>query len=52
LIAQLSKLQKQFQAGDFSSSLQTRDFLKQWLSDHIQGSDQKYGVFLQQKEIQ
>ena len=51
LIIQVTGLQKQFFSGDFSSSMQTRDFLKQWLIEHIQGSDQKYGVFLKQKEI-
>src|ERR1044072_3904131 len=50
LIVQVSSLQKQFLAGDFSASMQTRDFLKQWLIEHIQRSDQKYGVFLMQKE--
>jgi len=50
LIVQVSKLQKQFLAGDFSASMQTRDFLKQWLIEHIKRSDQKYGVFLNQKE--
>ena len=51
LIAQVVELQKKFQAGDFSSSIKTRDFLKQWLIEHIQESDKKYGVFLGQKGI-
>jgi hemerythrin len=52
LITQVSELQKQFLAGDFSASMKTRDFLKQWLTEHIQENDQKYGVFLNQKGIQ
>jgi hemerythrin len=51
LIKQISELQKQFQSGDFSSSLKTSEFLKKWLIEHIQGTDQKYGVFLNQKGI-
>ncbi len=51
LVAQVSDLQKQFQAGDFGASMKTRDFLKHWLIEHIQGSDRKYGVFLSQKGI-
>jgi hemerythrin len=51
LVKQISDLQKQFQAGDFSSSLKTSEFLKKWLIEHIQGTDQKYGGFLNQKGI-
>jgi len=51
LIKQISELQKQFQSGDLSSSLKTSGFLKKWLVEHIQGTDQKYGVFLNQKGI-
>jgi hemerythrin len=51
LIKQISDLQKQFQAGDFSSSMKTSEFLKKWLIEHIQGTDQKYGSFLNQKGI-
>jgi hemerythrin-like metal-binding protein len=51
LVAQIVGLQKRFADGDFSSSLQTRDFLKNWLIEHIQGSDQKYGIFLNKKGI-
>ena len=46
LIARVAKLHKQFLVGDFSASMQTRDLLKEWLSEHIKGSDQKYGIFL------
>ena len=51
LIAQISKLQEKFSSGDFSSSLETRDFLNHWLIDHIKGHDQKYGFFFKQKGI-
>jgi hemerythrin len=51
LIMQISELQKQFQAGDFSASQKTRDFLKQWLTAHIKETDLKYGVFLKQSGI-
>lgn len=51
LIMKLNVLQGQFLAGDFSASIQTRDFLKNWLIEHIQKSDQKYGAFLVQKNI-
>jgi hemerythrin-like metal-binding protein len=49
LIAKLTKLQDQFKAGDFSVSMQTRDFLRDWLIEHIKGNDLKYGAFLKQK---
>ena len=46
LITQVAELHKKFLAGDFSVSMQTRDFLKDWLAEHIKGSDQKYSMFL------
>ena len=51
LILQVTTLQKQLLAGDFTVSMQTRDFLKQWLIEHIKGSDQKYGTYLKQKGL-
>jgi hemerythrin len=51
LIRQISELQKQNQAGDFSASMKTSEFLKKWLIEHIQGTDQKYGSFLNQKGV-
>jgi hemerythrin-like metal-binding protein len=51
LITQVSELQRQFQAGDFGASMKTRDFLKQWLMEHIKETDQKYGAFLNQMGI-
>lgn len=51
LIEQIIALQQRFATGDFGSSIQTRDFLKSWLTDHIKGSDQKYGPYLIQKGI-
>jgi len=51
LIEQIIALQQRFANGDFGSSIQTRDFLKSWLTDHIKSSDQKYGPFLIQKGI-
>jgi hemerythrin len=51
LTAQAVKLQKQFQAGDFSAGMQTSIFLKKWLTEHIQGTDQKYGEHLKNSGV-
>ncbi len=51
LIEKVTQLHKQFLAGDLSVSIQTRDFLKKWLIDHIKGNDQKYGIYLKQKGL-
>ena len=45
-------LQKRFHGGASSMlSLETMSFLKHWLVDHIQGSDKKYGPYLNGKGI-
>jgi hemerythrin len=51
LIAKLVQLQKQFQSGDLSVSMQTRDFLRVWLVEHIQGNDLKYGKYLNDRGL-
>ena len=38
--------QEEFRAGKISLGPQVLQFLKHWLVDHIQGSDQLYGKFL------
>jgi hemerythrin len=48
-VGKLTDLQNQFKAGDFTVSMQTRDFLRNWLVEHIKGNDLKYGLFLKQK---
>lgn len=45
-------LQARFENGQSQElSLQAMEFLKSWLTDHIMGSDQKYGPFLNAKGI-
>jgi len=40
-------LQAQYKSGKVTTlSLEVMTFLKSWLIDHIQGSDQKYGPHL------
>ncbi len=51
LIAQVVQLQTKFLSGDLSASIQTRDFLKQWLVEHIQGTDQKYSKHLKERGL-
>lgn len=51
LIAKLTQLQKQFLSGDFSVSMQTRDFLQGWLVEHIKGNDLKYGAYLKERGL-
>ncbi len=51
LIEKVAQLQKQVLDGDVSAGMRTYDFLKQWLVEHIQGSDKEYGVFLHNKGV-
>jgi hemerythrin len=44
-------LQKDFQAGKVGITLDTMNFLEDWVSKHILGTDQKYGPFLNEKGV-
>jgi len=44
-------LKKQFSAGQITSPVQITNFLKDWLSKHIMGTDMKYGPFLRAKGV-
>jgi len=52
LTKQVLDVQAKYKAGAVTSlSLEVMDFLKNWLTNHIQGSDQKYGPHLNEKGI-
>ena len=51
LTAQALEFQKEFAAGRAMLSLEVLNFLKNWLTNHIQGTDQKYSPFLNGKGI-
>ena len=42
LVAQVVKLQDDAKAGKFTVGMETMDFLKSWLTDHIRGTDFLY----------
>lgn len=50
LVVQVLDVQKQTQTG-VALSQQVMSFLKDWLETHIQGTDKKYGPFLNQKGL-
>ena len=49
LMAQVKDLQRRQQAGEMALSLEVSQFLKEWLTDHILKTDQKYSAFLKDK---
>jgi hemerythrin-like metal-binding protein len=52
LARRVSNLQMRFETGQsFILSTETMEFLKNWLIDHIMGSDQQYGPHLNAKGI-
>ncbi|MFY9854023.1 MAG: bacteriohemerythrin [Terracidiphilus sp.] len=42
LVKQAEDLQSRYKSGENSISIEALDFLKDWLTIHIQGSDKKY----------
>ncbi len=46
LVAQVVDIQKKFKSGDAMISMDLMTFLKNWLVNHIQGTDKKYSSFL------
>ncbi len=49
LVAKVLDFQKEFKAGNATVSSELMLFLKEWLINHIAGSDKKYGPFLLSK---
>ncbi len=53
LTKQVLEVQSKFKKGGGTAlSLEVMNFLRDWLTKHIQGSDKKYGPFLNSKGIQ
>lgn len=53
LTKQVLEVQRKFKNGETGGlSLEVMVFLKDWLTNHIQGSDKKYGPYLNSKGIQ
>ncbi|MCU4177608.1 bacteriohemerythrin [Carboxylicivirga sp. N1Y90] len=42
---------KEFEAGKIGLSVELLDYLRDWLTDHIMGSDQSYAAFLMENRI-
>lgn len=51
LTKQALELSDRFSRGEPVISAETMTFLKNWLNDHIVGSDKKYGPFLNAKGV-
>lgn len=51
LVLQARDIQSQFRSGNGVLTQEVMSFLKNWLENHILGSDKVYGPFLNQKGI-
>jgi hemerythrin len=49
LATKVSAFRNEFQAGRAAITVQLMQFLKNWLTSHIMGSDQRYSPYLRQK---
>jgi len=50
-VAQVVDFQTQFKNGEKDISLDLMEFLKDWLIEHIKGTDMKYVPFLKEKGV-
>lgn len=51
LVGQVGALQKRFEAGERVLTIGVMNFLRDWLNEHIIGSDKKYGAYLNSKGV-
>jgi methyl-accepting chemotaxis protein len=51
LVAQVVDIQKKFKSGNAMISMELMAFLKDWLVNHIQGTDKKYSSFLREHGV-
>jgi len=51
LTKKATELNQRFSLGDLAITIDTMTFLKNWLYDHIMGSDKKYAPFLNEKGV-
>ncbi len=52
LVAQIKDFQKKFLAGEAGLSIQLMNFLRDWLVNHISGTDMKYKTFFVEKGVE
>ena len=51
LVQQVAALQQKFEAGEKVLTIDVMNFLRDWLNDHILGSDKKFGPYLNSKGV-
>jgi hemerythrin len=52
LVRQVLKFQEDFTSGHATITVQLLQFLRDWLQNHIQGSDLRYAPHLKQPTVQ
>lgn len=50
-VEKVGEFMEKFEKGSLMLSMEVMNFLKDWLKDHIKGTDQKYSEFFKQKGV-
>ncbi len=50
-VRKVSEFQRKFEEGELTLSMEIMNFLKDWLLNHILGTDKKFGPFLNEKGV-
>jgi len=51
LTKQVKELKQKYESGNLSITVETMNFLRDWLKSHIMGMDKRYGSFLNGKGV-
>ena len=51
LVSEVQRIEKEFASGSKALTIEVMNFLKSWLTDHIQKTDKSYSTFFAEKGV-